>query len=267
MSIFALPFQERSAASDILYRSRNIGIVWSGNNKNNRLSWAGGVFNNWLETDNSRSDNLTSYSGSLTHVPLVTSDDSNLLHLAIGYRHSNNKQGLRRTQVPEIFGAPIFIDTGTPIGAGDTNTWNYEISWRMGPLWLDAEYTDVKIDGEGLNFTGYYVAASWIASGEMRGYNHRNGTFRPFPVSRPVDQGGWGALELGFRYSSVDMNDKQINGGLLDVYTIAFNWWLKSDTNFSINWKYVELDDRNLTNPSLHGEVSGFVTRLTLILN
>jgi phosphate-selective porin OprO/OprP len=128
---------------------------------------------------------------------------------------------------------------------------------------------DVKDSpGGDLDFSSYHVAASWILTGEMRPYNYKSGSLGSVPISKPVNQGGWGAWELGFRYSHTDLTDKDIFGGEMDVYTLALNWWLRPTFNVNINWRFVELDKpAESGGPILHGQASGFVSRVFLILD
>ena len=49
----------------------------------------------------------------------------------------------------------------------------------------------------------------------MRAYRKRSGVFNPLPVSKPVNQGGWGALELAFRYSRLDLTEGTVESGEL----------------------------------------------------
>ena len=155
--------------------------------------------------------------------------------------------------------------------ADGSDTFNYELSWRAGPLWLDAEYTRVDVNDSpvgDLSFSGYHFSASWIVTGEMRPYNYRNGSFNAVPVAHPVNRGGWGAWEVGARYSNIDASDKIVRAGESSVYTLAINWWLRADTSASLNWQHVTLDrPLHAFTPNLHGEVEGIVARLTLILD
>ena len=76
---------------------------------------------------------------------------------------------------------------------------------------------------------GYHVTASWALTGEMRGYNKKVGIFQRLPIARSVNQNGWGAVELGLRYSTLDGNDSLLQaawsdevltaGGILGVIT------------------------------------------------
>ena len=271
MTLISLPLQERTATADALMTSRNLGVVLSGTEFNRRLAWAGGVFNDWLDTGGSKSESATQFTGRLTGLPLITEDESNLLHIGIGYRYSDAEEGFATRSKPEAYTAPDFVDTGVLISSDRFSTLNAELSWRKGPMWLASEYTKSHVDDTlsgDLEFSGFNFTASWILTGEMRAYNHTSGTFRPVPIAKPANQGGWGALEVGFRYSHTDLTDKTIFGGEMDVYSLAFNWWLQSNINFNINWRYVELDKpAEAGGPILQGQTSGITTRVLLMLD
>jgi phosphate-selective porin OprO/OprP len=193
--------QERSAVSDALMPSRNVGIVWNGAGALPYSTWAVGVFNDWIDTDEDFDDSATQYIGRVTWAPLRTGDDSSLLHVGLGYRYSDAKEGIRFRTEPEFNQSPAFVDTGfdTPTGvllADNFQTWNAELSWRRGPLWIASEYTRTSVDNSDLanpNFDGYWIAGSWVLTGEMRPYNRKSDTFRNLPVARTVYQGGKGS--------------------------------------------------------------------------
>jgi phosphate-selective porin len=68
----------------------------------------------------------------------------------------------------------------------------------------------------------------------MRAYRKRSGIFDPLPVARPVNQGGWGALEAAFRYSRLDLTDGKVDGGEMDILSLGINWWLARRVQFSV---------------------------------
>ena len=201
---------------------------------------------------------------------MITQDESNLLHLGFGFRLSDAKEGFTTASEPEINMSPAFVDTGESRTADDIDTFNYELSWRKGPMWIAGEYTSTKIygaPGGDYEFSGFNIAASWILTGEMRAYNHKSGNFAFVPISKPTNRGGWGSWEIGVRYSHIDLSDKDIFGGEMDVYSLALNWWLTTDLNVNVNWRYVELDrPAELGGPVLHGQSSAIVSRVVLIL-
>jgi len=261
--------QERSAVADAMMPSRNVGVVWNGSSPEKYSSWAFGVFNDWFDADQDFDESATQYIGRLTWAPLRSEDDSNLLHLGGGYRYSNAKEGFRYFTEPEFNQSPVFIDTGFNVDGGmlpadKLETWNAELSWRRGPFWLASEYTRTNVDSPLLgnpSFDGYFVAASWILTGEMRNYNRKSGTFGGVPVSRSVYQNGKGAWELAARWSNVNLNDGLVNGGDMDIASLALTWWATPFFSVNLNYRYIWNERHGLEDTS-----SGFNSRIILLL-
>jgi len=259
-----LPIQERSAASDALLTARNWGIVFNGTAFNSRSSWAVGAFNNWIDSGNTFGDNSYQFTGRATAIPYLSADESNLLHLGMGLRYSDFKTEVNGKTEAEFYQSPIFVETGL-FSAEASFTYNLEAYWRKGPLLLGGEYIGVNInssanDNPGVH--GYNVGLSWVISGEMRSYRKKSGIFNPVPVSKPVNTGGWGAWEVAFRFSTLDLTDGTLNGGIMDTYSFGLNWWLTPRAQFSPNYRYIILDRFGIK-----GKSSGLNIRLSLILN
>jgi phosphate-selective porin OprO/OprP len=242
MSMVQLPMQERTSVSDALLPSRNFGAVLSGNALDQRISWVGGVFHNFIDSDDERGGTPTQLIGRVTWVPWVSADGSNLFHVGGGYRYSNGKQGAQYFTEPEFNNSPDFVDTGF-IDAEDINQVNLEASWRRGPYWVHAEYVGTDVDAAG------------------SGYRYRSGIFGPVPVARSVYQGGWGAWELGARYSSIDLTDGLVDGGEMDIFSLGINWWLSPIFNVNLNYRFITNNKGGFS-----GETQGVMGRVLLML-
>ncbi|MGI9260396.1 MAG: OprO/OprP family phosphate-selective porin, partial [Woeseiaceae bacterium] len=200
-SLAQAPMQERSAAADAFLPSRNVGIVLSGNALDQRMTWAGGIFNDWFDADQSAGDSATQLAGRVTWLPVLSEDESNLVHVGLGVRYSNAKEGVRFFTEPEVNKSPTFVDTGM-IDANDLNQLNLEVGWRRGPYWIGAEYVSSKVDTPAsgtLDFDGYHIFGNWVLTGEVRNYNKKSGILTNVPVARSVYQGGKGTWELSTR--------------------------------------------------------------------
>jgi phosphate-selective porin OprO/OprP len=187
---------ERSVIADALLPSRNHGVVLSGAVASYNVSWAVGAFNNWIDTGDSFGNTSNQLVGRVTWAPAVLQNESNLIHVGLGLRHSDTKQPLRARNKPEFNNAPLYVDTGL-FSADGQMTYNLEAYWRNGPYWLGFEYigTDVNSPQSGSPFlSGYHVTGSWAVTGETRAYRKRSGTFDPLPVARPINRGGWGTV-------------------------------------------------------------------------
>ena len=264
MGLAYLPMQERAAFLDALLPSRNHGVVLSGAAASDNVSWAVGAFNNWIDSDESFGNTSNQLVGRVTWAPEVFQSKNNLFHLGLGLRRSDTKQPARVRRTPEFNNAPLFVDTGS-ISADDQMTYSLEAYWRNGPYMLGFEYLGTDVDSPQTGdpfFSGYHLTGSWAITGESRAYRKRSGTFDPLPIARPVNQGGWGAVELAFRYSNTDLTDGTVDGGEMDIYSLGVNWWFARNAHLGVNYRYITLD-----RDGMEGTSSGLNARLLLMLD
>ena len=262
-SLVNLPMQERSAVADAMLPSRNVGIVYSGTFADDNVSWATGIFNDWIDTHDSFSESASQVVARVSTVAFESSDKTHLLHLGGGLRYSDGKEGYRYFTSPEFNNSPNFVDTDIH-AADDIVHWQLEAAYRSGPFWIMGETVQSDINtpnAPDVTFGGYQLAASWALTGELRAYNRKSGTFRPLPVSRSVYQGGMGAWELTARWSGLDLSDDAVDGGKMDIASAGVNWWLTPFFQLSLNARHIWLDK-----DGLQGESSGMNTRLLLML-
>lgn len=264
MGLAYLPMQERSAIADTLLPARNHGVVLAGTAASDNVSWAVGAFNNWIDANESFSDTPNQFVGRATWAPAALQSDNNLFHVGLGLRQSDANRSLRASSEPEFNNAPIYIDTGS-LSVDDQLTYNLEAYWRNGPYMLGFEYIGTDVDSPASGdpfFSGYHVTGSWALTGETRAYRKRSGTFDPLPVARPVNLGGWGAVELAVRYSNTDLSDATVDGGDMDIYSMGATWWLTRSTNLSLNYRHITLDRL-----ATQGDSSGLNARILLMLD
>jgi phosphate-selective porin OprO/OprP len=255
------PMQERAASENAMLASRNIGVALSGHAFDQRVTWAGGVFNNWIDSDESFSDNANQYVGRVTWLPMLSTDDDSLIHLGLAVRYDDAKQGLHYKAVPEVRDAPLFVDTGL-FDANSSTLVNLEASWRKGPVWVLGELMRNEVDTPGfgdLTFSGYHIVGTWAVTGEMRPYNRKNGSFGALPVARDIDHGGYGAVELVLRWSEIDLTDGAMDGGEMRVAKAAATWWASARFNVSLNYQVIwnEIGGSK-------GQAEGFVLRVMI---
>ncbi|MEE8260545.1 MAG: porin, partial [Nitrospinaceae bacterium] len=59
-------------------------------------------------------------------------------------------------------------------------------------------------------------------------------------------EGGWGALQVALRYSTLDLNDDNsapaYRGGEMDNITLGLNWHLNPNTRFMFNYVHSMVD-------------------------
>ncbi len=264
MNIAQIPQQERSTEGDAMLRARNVGAVLSGTGLNWRMTWAGGLFNDWFDGGKSFSESSSQLVGRTTWLPFLSDDESNLVHRGLGVRYTNARGALRYGTTPEFNQSPIFVDTD-PLPANYAVAYNPEVSWRFGPLWLLSEAVINKVSAPELGnplFHGYYVSGTWSLSGEVRPYNRRSGVFDQLPVARPVTQGGWGSWEASVRWSNLDLTEGRVEGGEVDILSLGLNWWPVRVASLSANYRNISLNRFGT-----RGKSNGLALRLILILD
>lgn len=111
-------------------------------------------------------------------------------------------------------------------------------------------------------FGGWYVEASWVLTGERRRYTPATAAYQGPRPRVPFDgRGGWGAWELGARYSHTDLNFREgapgtaalpeaVRGGEQSIYGVALNWYLNANVKLMFDWMRVDVDRLNPAGPA-----------------
>lgn len=265
MAIGNYPRQERAAYLDAFLPARKIGALVHGTLRKQRVTVAGGVFNSWLDKGQHGgiSANPTSIGGRVTWVAFESEDKATLLHLGAAGRHVDLKGSVSVSATPEVVQAPDFAEL-PPLTGDRLVQRQAEISFRKGPLWLHSEFLRNEIDGTSfgdLTFDGYHFMASYTLTGEMRPYLYKSGVFRRLPVAQSVTQSGKGAWEISTRLSHMDLSDRGLDGGVMDIWSTGVNWWLTPLSSLGLTYNYIELDRFGE-----RGNSSVVTTRLVLML-
>ena len=74
----------------------------------------------------------------------------------------------------------------------------------------------------------------------------------------------WGAWEIGFRHSFVDLNDKNIEGGKEMNFTVGLNWYLRPKMRLMLNYVRVNVEDRDNNRVIDDGSANIFQTRFQI---
>jgi phosphate-selective porin OprO/OprP len=137
-----------------------------------------------------------------------------------------------------------------------------EFAGGFGPLYGQAEYFHYNVGRQGLadaSFDGGYVQASYTLTGEHRKYNPSTGAYTAISPAHPFDithftEGAWGALELGARYSVIDLNSNYtsgqitsastsaVAGGKQQVFTLGANWYVNNNIRFMLDYLHGTID-------------------------
>ena len=194
-----------------------------------------------------------------------------LLHLGLGYSHrfpsgSNQDIDLKYATRPETYlTSTTFVNTGQ-FSVTRVDLFNLERAAVFGPLSYQAEVIYSLPGGapEGTHhFWGGYVYGSFLLTGEHRPYKKSEGVFsqiKPKHDFCPL-KGTWGAWELAARYSYIDLNDKNIQGGKEGNLTLGLNGYLNSYLQVMFNYIRVRVDNSSTSPPVNGGNADIFQTR------
>jgi len=210
-------------------------------------------------------------------------EQQNLLHVGGGYNFSSiggegtsgpfAKTYQART-IPEFFqgdllgggltaaGTPVVLDSGR-ILSRSFSFYHAELAGNYGPAHFQSELMGTslnQLNGPTLFYYGAYFQCGYFLTGESAGYNREVGVMdynvKPYNEffgrgpGHPV--GGWGAWELAFRWSYVNINNSNLNPanqlsnspgpppspnpGQLNESTLAVKWWWNQYTRVQFNW-------------------------------
>ncbi len=230
-----ITFTERSLL-DAFSDSRHIGVMAS--TKHKHWTAAAGFFGNGVNTSSKGKDEGWGVNGRTTYAPF--NEKTRLIHLgaAVSYREVGDRESIRFKQQPEthVSGTNI-VDTGIIAGGEKFLKFGAELAAVEGPFSIQSEYIWTTVDrdnGNDLDFDGWYAEAAYFLTGESLKY--KKGKFGGVSPKSIVGRNGIGAWQFATRYSSIDLNDRDIQGGEADSVTIGINWFPTSTLRFSANY-------------------------------
>jgi len=155
----------------------------------------------------------------------------------------------------EFFNVANIINTSSTT---DRKRFGIEAAVAYGPLKLQSEYIQANFEGrQGASGAGkafdndiktWYADINWLVSGESYADAYKSGVFgRIRPKNNFDDKSGWGALELGLRYSKFDASDFNAlltanTTGEADAWTVGAKWILNPNARLVLNYIQTNFD-------------------------
>ena len=236
-------FIERSLM-DSLVPGRNAGVMIFDQPIEERMTWAIGAFRTGSDNGEvSRGDGEWSATARLTGVPVWGDEGRRYVHLGLASSYRNPTDDVVTISVrPEANLAPAYLQL-TNLPADDFALVGAEAAWVQGPFSLQGEYSWATVEapsdtGSDADFSAWYAQASWFLTGESRPYRKAGGIFDAVkPESNAfAKDGGSGAWEVATRYSNIDLDDGDVDGGELGDWTVGVNWYLNPNTRLMANY-------------------------------
>lgn len=158
-----------------------------------------------------------------------------------------------------------WLDTGRIAGADWYEVLAIESILNLGRFQLTGEAmtTFMQRDnttagtGPDVNFSGFYVYASYFLTGEHMAYDRKSSTLarvKPFENFFLVDRlqggtgSGLGAFQVALRYDYLDLTDEDIAGGVGQSFTLGTNWYWNAYSKVQTNLIYGDISDHRLVN-------------------
>ena len=251
-----LPHNERLLSP--FFTSRNVGVQLSNTMLDQRATWAVGWYNDWWVNGDSFSGSGNDFAARVTALPVWTEDSSRYVHVAASVRYYGaDDDQLRFRGQPASHVAEYYVDTGKIPGDHAWNT-GLELLWNVDGYSLLGEYVTSSVSSRATgdpDFSGYYLTAGWVVTGEHRPYDRKAGYAR-----RILPQGRWGAWEIIARYGHVDLDDQGARGGTMDGWWAGLNWWATRRWKASVGYGDIDLD-----RAGLQGNTKTLLTRIQWI--
>jgi len=182
--------------------------------------------------------------GRTTWAPIA--GDSRLVHLGVSgmYINYDDPSSVKIKVKPAAHLGENLVYTKVK-DVSNAMTWALEGALMYDNFFFQTEYLTTNLDAEDHNysFDGYYVAGTWVMTGESHGYKKKNGKFYGVTPRHPLSSGGLGAWELALRYSDINLNDKDEIGGSMQTFTVGLNWYMENNLRAMLNYVHFEAGD------------------------
>src|SRR3569623_697363 len=248
--------------------SRNFGAMLYDNSQNQKWHWGNGLFAERATNFGEFFSNAPrgAYVNRVDWVPWYDEPSGGRYMAALGTGYSyRNLAGIAQSfsSTPEVslqYDAtsviPSFVSTGA-LNEKTLQIYQAQAFTVLGPLSFQAEYYGTyvnQINNPNVFFQGMYVYGSYFLTGEHRPYDRKQGVFtavKPFGDFFRVrtDRGictGLGAWEVAARFSSLNLSDRNIQGGRLNDVTLGLNWYLNFQTRVMFNYIHAFLNRHNV---------------------
>jgi phosphate-selective porin OprO/OprP len=288
-------FMERSLLFLPFTPFRHIGVGFYDHADDLRATWAASLFRSGQDQygGSISTDGGWGTAERVTFLPYwdETGNGRSYVHLGVGHffnappddtvnfrtvpeffigQHAPGGIGTSGQPVPGVLhGTPFFVVTG-PLTVNAYNVIGAEFLGVAGALSLQSEvmvnFVDQGAGNPGVVLPGAYAQVGWFLTGEHRPYDRKAGAIdRVIPHHNFIKcdhcgEPGCGAWEIAARWSHLDLNDENVQGGRITDYTVGVNWYLNPYTKVVFN--YIRATPDRPVEGRSHTDMFGLRTQL-----
>jgi phosphate-selective porin OprO/OprP len=180
---------------------------------------------------------------------------------------------IRLRSRPEFSGQTVdlrLIDTGN-LDAKSVTDIGLETAGTYGSFYGQAGIFHFMVDRappalQDPTFSGWYVQASWVLTGEARAWRASRGSFAAPEPAQAFGDGGWGAFEIAARYSGMNLDSRAglagtaqavdaVRGGRQTIASIGLSWYPNDTLRFVLDYQHVDVARLNGAGGSLDARV------------
>jgi phosphate-selective porin OprO and OprP len=257
MSTFDTSFVEVSMPISAIAPGSNIGTMVYDASKNRKFTWAAGAFSWGRETSDNASTSVLSLTGRFGFQPVARHDGGTIFHAGISFS-SRTPTGdeVRYEARPEARFVRPFADTGNVPSSHNTLV-GLEAAWKNGSMWAQAEWIRANVDsseGGSPHFDGIAIQTGYFLTGLSRPWDNLLGVWgrvRPeqsYHWGNPFKKSSGGVWEVAARYSTVDLTDGHVQGGVVRDITVGVNWYPSTTIKLQFNWIHSRVEDTGYAN-------------------
>ena len=252
---------ERQMALDVIPILAD-GIKYYGSLQKSRVFWNLGAYSDLTSKGQGFSTYEWQTDARVGWLPIYDPKNNTVLHIAANLRYGKPLDGkITLKSRPESNPTPQLINTGS-FQADHSSHIGGEIYYSTGRLLLGSEIMTHQFyskTSDNHRFSGGDVFVTYIFTKTRRPYTTVGSIFGFVPVQKSVFKGGWGEWEAVLRFSTLDLDDGNIQGGKFWRITPMVNWYMTRALRFEFIYGYGVLEKYNLK-----GSVQFFQARVQL---
>lgn len=195
-------------------------------------------------------------------------NDNGVIHIggSLSYRFENKDKNIFFRTRPESGLTNVrYVNTGGIAGTNAVGRYGFDVAGIFGPWSFQSEYIHTIVERdvgyEDVDFNGWYAFVSWFATGEKRNYR-KDGIFGS---TTPIHS--YGAWEMALRYSNINLNDADIQGGEEHNITLGVNWYIHQQLRLMLNYSYIMTNTNANDNGTVIGNDNPHIIQMRLQAN